>query len=139
MGLFSIGKMVMRSLFSKPATLMYPVVPRIPTPITRGHVSIDIEKCILCGMCKRKCPAQAIEVIRLEKSWEIDTYRCVQCNCCVEVCPVKCLKMEGSYTKPSTGLIKNKFIQAPKAEVKAEVKTEIKLEAKPEVMPEADA
>lgn len=117
MGLFSIGKMVIRSLFSKPATLMYPVVPRVPTPITRGHISIDIEACILCGICSKKCPTTALIVNRAEKSWEIERLRCIQCNCCVEVCPKKCLTMEGAYTSPSTGSIREVFVQAPKAEV----------------------
>ena len=117
MGLFSIGNMVMRSLFGKPATLMYPVVPREFTPNTRGHISIDIETCIFCGICNKKCPTGAIEVSRADKKWEIERLRCIQCNCCVEVCPKKCLKMEGSYTSPSTGSIRDIFVQAPKPEV----------------------
>lgn len=144
MGLFNIGKMVMRSLFSKPATLMYPVIPRVPTPLTRGHISIDINTCIFCGICSKKCPTGALEVNRAEKKWEINRLRCIQCNCCVEVCPKKCLIMEGSYTQPSTGAIMNMFNQevaapvAPKVEVAPKAEAEVVEAAAAEVVETAE-
>ena len=49
--------------------------------------SIDAEKCIACGQCKRVCPAKAIEG---EKKVEhvIVQDRCVSCGACFDVCPV---------------------------------------------------
>ncbi len=132
MGLFKIGKMVIRSLFSKPATLMYPIIPRIPTPLTRGHISIDINTCIFCGICSKKCPTGALVVNRAEKTWEIDRLSCIQCNCCVDVCPKKCLNMEGSYTQPSTGSVVNMFKQETLAPVEPKVEAEVKAEVKTE-------
>ncbi|MDR0852418.1 MAG: 4Fe-4S binding protein [Clostridiales Family XIII bacterium] len=95
-----IGKMVMRSLFRKPATLMYPVIPRKYPENTRGHISVDMNACILCGICSKKCPTDAITVDRDAKTWSIQRMRCIQCSCCVEVCPKKCLINESSYTIP---------------------------------------
>lgn len=94
---FTLAKTLFRYLFSKPATLMYPVVPREFPTKTRGHIEIEIEKCILCSLCSRRCPAQALKVSKEQKSWEIDRSRCVLCNFCVEVCPTKCLSCDIKY------------------------------------------
>ena len=68
------------------------------TPITRGKVEIDINKCIFCGMCARRCPTDAIVVTKDCKEWQIDRLKCCTCNLCVEICPVKCLRMENQYS-----------------------------------------
>ena len=62
MGVFSIGKIIAGSLFKKPSTLMYPVIPREWEERTRGAVSIDVDGCVLCGMCARACKFEAIKV-----------------------------------------------------------------------------
>jgi formate hydrogenlyase subunit 6/NADH:ubiquinone oxidoreductase subunit I len=115
MGVFKIGKMIISSMFKKPATLMYPVIPRIYTPITRGHIEIDIESCILCGICSKKCPTHAIVVERKKKEWAIARLQCIQCNCCVEFCPVKCLSMANTYSPPVTERTMDTFAQAAAA------------------------
>ena len=102
MALFQMGKTIIRSMFSRPATLMYPARPAKKFRSTRGHVENDINRCIFCAACQRKCPAVAICVDRNARTWELDVFRCVLCNCCVEVCPVKCLRMETGYTQPTT-------------------------------------
>lgn len=100
MGFNVIGKTVMRSLFGKPATAMYPVVKNEFYPNTRGRIEINVNDCIFCGMCGKRCPAGAIEVSRPDKKWEIDRTRCIVCNFCVQVCPKKCLTTERHYTVP---------------------------------------
>jgi formate hydrogenlyase subunit 6/NADH:ubiquinone oxidoreductase subunit I len=105
----------MSSLFKKPATLMYPVIPREWQERTRGHIDIVIEDCILCGICARKCPTQAITVATDAKSWTIRRMQCIQCSCCVEVCPKKCLANKNEYTTPSTEKITDSF-EKPAAE-----------------------
>jgi formate hydrogenlyase subunit 6/NADH:ubiquinone oxidoreductase subunit I len=95
-----MGKVVLRSLFRKPATLMYPQVPRIWQERTRGHIEINEADCILCGMCQRKCPSDAIIVDRKERTWTIHRMGCIQCKSCVDVCPKKCLFMKQEYTTP---------------------------------------
>ena len=97
-----ISKLVLRSLFKKPATLMYPVVPRVWEERTRGHIGIVEEDCILCGICMRKCPTNCITVDRNKRKWIIERMQCIQCGCCVEVCPKQCLTMEQAYTTPET-------------------------------------
>ena len=115
MATFKLGKTVFASLFKKPATLMYPVIPRVWQENTRGHISIDIDACILCGICQKKCPTDAITVDKGAKSWSIQRMRCVQCSCCVEVCPKKCLKNENTYTTPNTAKVVDTFVQPEKA------------------------
>lgn len=109
MGTFKMGKVVLGRLFKKPATLMYPVIPREWTERTRGHIDIDVDACIKCGMCMRKCPTNAITVDRNESYWEIQRMQCIQCGCCVEVCPKKCLYMKPEYTTPTTEKVIDKF------------------------------
>jgi formate hydrogenlyase subunit 6/NADH:ubiquinone oxidoreductase subunit I len=104
-----IGKMVMRSLFKKPATLMYPVVQREYKERTRGHIDIDMEACILCGICMKKCPTDAITVDRAGRTWSIQRMRCIQCSCCVDVCPKKCLVNESAYTIPNVVKLADTF------------------------------
>ena len=77
-----------------------PGQPRDYPARTRGQVAIDMDACILCGMCMRKCPAGAIQVDRAARTWSIERFGCIQCNSCVENCPKKCLHMERSYPQP---------------------------------------
>lgn len=121
---FKMGKMVMRSLFKKPATLMYPVIAREYHDITRGHISIVEKDCILCGICHKKCPASAINVDKKQKTWTIERMACVQCNACVETCPKKCLINENTYTSPGTSKVIDTFnvpVQEKKVVPKAAV------------------
>ena len=107
-----IGGMILRSLFKKPATLMYPIQPREWTECTRGRIEIDIDKCIFCGICARKCPTDAIEVDRGAKSWTIARMGCIQCSCCVEVCPKDCLENIAGYTAPDMKKIVDTFVKS---------------------------
>jgi len=113
-----ISKLVLRSLFKKPATLMYPVIPREWQERTRGHIGIVEEDCILCGICSKKCPTNCITVDRTKRKWIIERMQCIQCGCCVEVCPKKCLTMEKAYTSPETFKVIDTFeIPAPAPKV----------------------
>jgi len=96
--MFEMVNSIFKNLFSKPATRSYPFERRTTFANARGQISgIEIDKCIFCGMCDRKCPANAIKVNRAEKSWEIDPFKCVICGLCTEVCPKKCIIMDGSH------------------------------------------
>jgi ech hydrogenase subunit F len=100
--MLDIFKTLMVSLFKKPVTVAYPNKPIEYVASQRGHIAIEIEDCIFCGMCQRKCPTGAIEVNRNEKSWAIERFGCIQCGCCVEVCPKKCLAMKSGATPAAT-------------------------------------
>lgn len=100
--MFSILGTLMSGLFGKAATTSYPLKPKVNDPLVRGHIHNDIDSCIFCGICRKKCPTMAIGVNRDEKTWAIERFLCVQCNCCVEVCPKKCLYMKNELTPVST-------------------------------------
>jgi ech hydrogenase subunit F len=102
---------ILKNLTSKPVTRMYPQVSREPFKDVRGKVGIDIDACIFCGICVRKCPADALVVNKNEKSWEIDPFKCIICGACADACPKKCLEMQGPYYKPSSSKSKDKHVQ----------------------------
>ncbi len=117
----SFTKTVMKNLFSKPATTAYPFVPREYPERTRGHVEVNIDECIMCGMCMRSCPPGAIEVKRAENTWSINRFDCIQCGYCVEKCPKKCLSIIPGYQEPGSAkfvdsVVKPVAEEAPKPE-----------------------
>ncbi len=111
MNVMNFAKTVMTNLFSKPATRPYPFEPRNYPERTRGQIGIDIDACIFCGMCMRKCPTAAITVDKVQKSWSIERFGCIQCGCCVEVCPKKCLMMQVNYPHPAGEKYEEHFSQ----------------------------
>ena len=97
MGAFKLGKMTFGSLFKKPETVMYPIVSKPQPAGLKGHIVIDVERCIVCGMCDRNCSTDCIKVDRKARTWEINPFACVQCGYCVTVCPKDCLSMDPNY------------------------------------------
>ena len=100
MKLFTMTKTVTKNLIQGPATLMYPKRRRVFSKITRGRIENDIDKCIFCGICSKRCPTYALVVSKEPKEWEIDRLKCCMCNLCVEVCPKKCLFTDNHYFPP---------------------------------------
>ena len=90
----------LKNLFSKPVTTSYPFAPAKYPERMRGHVEIDIESCISCGLCARNCPPGDITVDRAAGTWTIQRFDCVQCGNCTNVCPKKCLHIRPGYTEP---------------------------------------
>jgi formate hydrogenlyase subunit 6/NADH:ubiquinone oxidoreductase subunit I len=118
--MFDMLSNIFKNLGSKPATRMYPFEKREPFKDTRGQISgIDIDACIFCGICVRKCPADALVVSKEEKSWEIDQYRCIICGACTEACPKKCIIMSQDHKTSAFKKDKARFTQQPKANVDA--------------------
>ncbi|MDR2672449.1 MAG: 4Fe-4S dicluster domain-containing protein [Coriobacteriales bacterium] len=104
MGSFHLTKMALRNLVSKPATRLYPLEPPVYTSMTKGHVVNDIDTCILCSICERKCPATALTVDKPNRTWTINPFSCVQCSTCVRICPTKSLRMEPDYTASAVSM-----------------------------------
>jgi ech hydrogenase subunit F len=93
---------VVKNLLKKPATRNYPFVVREPFPNFRGELVMDIDKCIFCGMCARKCPSQCITVDKEKGTWSCDLHACISCGYCRDHCPTKCLTMKDTHRKPLT-------------------------------------
>jgi formate hydrogenlyase subunit 6/NADH:ubiquinone oxidoreductase subunit I len=93
---------VIKNLLKKPATRLYPFTVREPFPNYRGELYIDIDGCIFCGTCSRKCPSQCIEVDKNEGTWTCNPHACVYCGICRDSCPTKCLHMKDVHRKPMT-------------------------------------
>ena len=109
-------KTVLKNLLTKYATRLYPFQTKEPFKDVKGELKIEMEKCILCGVCKLRCPSQCIAVDKQAKSWQVDPFSCVYCGICVEVCPVKCLFQEGMYRAPLAEKDLILHVQEPKAE-----------------------
>ena len=76
----------LRNLVSKPATRRYPLEVRPPFPGARGTLEFDIESCVLCGLCVRRCPTVALTCNRDERLFAIEQLRCIACGVCVDAC-----------------------------------------------------
>ncbi len=126
MSVLGMTRTTIGNLFSPPSTRRYPTKVKEPhsTPKSRGRIQIDIEACIFCSACAKRCPTDAIIVSKPDKVWEIDRLRCCTCNACVEVCPKKCLDMDFRYTQPTVTKDKDIFKQPPKPPKPAEPEPE---------------
>jgi len=98
--MINLVKSIFTKLASRPDTRPYPFTKRPPMAGARGHLDIEIDKCIFCGACQKRCPANALTVSRDPKSWTLNRYACVICGYCVEVCPKKCLFMNENHFTP---------------------------------------
>nr|7Q4W_B Chain B, Iron hydrogenase HydB [Acetobacterium woodii DSM 1030]7Q4W_F Chain F, Iron hydrogenase HydB [Acetobacterium woodii DSM 1030] len=47
---------------------------------------INADTCKGCGICAKKCPADAISGEK-KKPYNIDTSKCIKCGACIEACP----------------------------------------------------
>jgi formate hydrogenlyase subunit 6/NADH:ubiquinone oxidoreductase subunit I len=100
--MFKLITTTMRNLFSRPATRRYPLDRRSAFAGSRGRLEIELDKCIFCTLCAKRCPADAIVVDRAARKWELDPYKCIVCAYCLEACPKKCLYM-GPDSTAQTG------------------------------------
>ena len=85
-------------LVKSPATQRYPFVRAVAPDRLRGQLHWNPESCTGCGLCAKDCPAEAIEVIVLDKKarrfvfrYHVD--RCTFCAQCVASCRQGCLEM----------------------------------------------
>lgn len=143
MGFFKLGTMTIGSVFKKPETLKYPFETKEPYKDQKGTIINDKPAdCTLCGICQKRCPANAITVTRDKRTWEINHLTCIQCGYCIQSCPKKCLVMKGDKLSVAIDK-KNAIVNIPEkvkkpAEAikndadssKASVKTESKTDTK---------
>jgi ech hydrogenase subunit F len=134
MSFFPIGKTLIHSLFSKPPTVKLSKLNEHYQERTRGHVVNEIEQCIYCGICSRKCPTNAIVVDRGARTWSINRFDCIQCRSCVDNCPKKCLTMANEQTPVSF----EKYVDTIQGPPPAPPKEPVEPAAKPDA-PHAEA
>ena len=92
---------LLKNLVTKPVTKNYPEEPAVYPERTRGHIEIDIDQCISCGLCVRSCPPRCIVVDKGAGTWTINRFDCIACGYCASKCPKKCLKMVPGYQTPA--------------------------------------
>jgi NAD(P)H-quinone oxidoreductase subunit I len=97
----TIGAMlgdILESLFKKPVTERYPFERKATPERLRGKLYWEPEKCSGCQLCVKDCPANAIELIVLDKVakrfvMRYNPDRCTFCGECVESCRFDCLRL----------------------------------------------
>lgn len=97
------GKMiaqVIKSLFKKPATILYPQDKSGMPKHFRGKIVFEPDKCVGCKLCMRDCPSDAIKIIKAgDKQFaaEFDLSKCIYCGQCVDSCFKKALSYTGEF------------------------------------------
>ena len=89
---------IVESLFKRPITEKYPFERRPAPERLRGKLTWNSEKCTGCALCNKDCPANAIELIVIDKKakrfvMEYHADRCTYCAQCVQNCRFECLSM----------------------------------------------
>lgn len=95
-----IARLLIQSLFKKPATINYPVIRSGMPKGFRGKLKFNAEMCIGCKLCMRDCPSGAIEIRKIgEKEFEaqINLGRCIYCGQCVDSCLKKALDITDEF------------------------------------------
>jgi len=88
-----------RHLFDKKITEFYPEQKPALPPRTRSSMSLDVPKCISCGLCVNACPNKVITLTsakdennkKVLTGYVMDTGRCLFCGLCTEACPTNAL------------------------------------------------
>lgn len=152
---FKLGRMTLKSLFSKPATKLYPLEKPHFFEQTKGRVHLEPDLCRYCGLCASVCPTQALDVDRKALTWSIDRFRCIQCRSCIEACHEGALSMLNHYTDPAQERVVEVYEVSPQerqrreqaaaekaakaAKLKAEMAAKKKAEAEAKAAAEAAA
>ncbi|HSP08539.1 MAG TPA: 4Fe-4S binding protein, partial [Candidatus Dormibacteraeota bacterium] len=76
----------LRNLVSRPATRRYPSETRPHFAGTRGTIEFDLDTCVFCGLCVRRCPTLALSCSREDRFFAIEQLRCIACGVCVDAC-----------------------------------------------------
>jgi formate hydrogenlyase subunit 6/NADH:ubiquinone oxidoreductase subunit I len=95
-----IARLLMQSLFKKPATGNYPADQSGMPEGFRGKLKFNALMCIGCKMCMRDCPSNAIEICKIgEKQFEaqINLAKCIYCGQCVDSCPKDALGITAEF------------------------------------------
>ena len=99
----NIFHLIAGNLRRGPETQRFPAR-QAPGPAYRGHVAVDPDACLTCGICADVCVSAAIELRPAEESceWVYDPARCTFCGVCVTHCPADALT-QAADRGPSSG------------------------------------
>jgi NAD(P)H-quinone oxidoreductase subunit I len=97
----SLGTMlgdILKAFVSKPATVKYPQSSGDVPKNMRGKVVYEADTCTGCRLCVRDCPAEAIDIIILDRKAQkfvmhYHADRCIFCAQCVESCRFGCIEL----------------------------------------------
>ena len=119
------GKMVgqvISSIFKRPATTNYPYT-RDDVPANyRVTIKFYPDKCIVCNLCMRDCPSDAIKIKDLgnkkyEAEFRLD--KCIFCSQCAISCPKGALEAtcEFELAQLDKNKLKIKFNAEPESDI----------------------
>jgi formate hydrogenlyase subunit 6/NADH:ubiquinone oxidoreductase subunit I len=61
-------------------------------------VTILLEPCINCGLCRKACPTETIHFFTTGKRTHVvDPAGCIDCDICIPVCPEECIVRDEEY------------------------------------------
>ena len=61
-------------------------------------VTILLEPCINCGLCRKACPTETIHFFTTGKRTHVvEPSGCIDCDICVPICPEKCIVRDETY------------------------------------------
>lgn len=94
----SMFKDLLLSFFSAPVTEKYPFERPDTADRFRGKLHYDPSKCTGCNLCSKDCPANALEIVILDRATKrfvarYNMARCVYCGQCIQSCRFKCLEL----------------------------------------------
>lgn len=90
---------LIRSTIRRPVTEFYPFERRPIVESFRGMLKWNPDACTGCALCVKDCPANAIELVTIDKAakrfvlrFHVD--RCTFCGQCAYNCRFDCIKLE---------------------------------------------
>lgn len=94
----SMFKDILTSFFSTPVTENYPFEKPVTTDLFRGKLSFDPSKCTGCNLCSKDCPANALEIVIIDRAAKrfvarYNVAHCIYCAQCIQSCRFKCLNL----------------------------------------------
>ncbi len=68
---------------------------KYPRTIARSSyvASVDIGRCIACGICVIRCPMKAIVVKKNREPAKVSVEKCLGCGVCMPTCPVEAIEL----------------------------------------------